>query len=79
MPQLSSSQHQDSGTLRQGTPYPHDTAATPDGIKSGGVEPEELRDDASSAPAPQPGVHCRGTAAAVRHFIWPYDSIDAAQ
>jgi hypothetical protein len=69
VPQLSSSQHQEARTLHQITALGRDTTATADGSESGRVEPEELQDDASSAPAPQPGVHCHGNAAAVRHLV----------
>jgi hypothetical protein len=73
VPQLVSSQHQESGTVHQGTASVADTTATNDVSDSGAAEPDELRDDASSAPAPQPGVHCNGSAAAVRQRLWPDD------
>ena len=79
VPQLSGSQHQASGTLRPGLAPLGETAATADVDDCEGVEPEELQDDASSAPAPQPGVHCNESAAAVRHSLWSDDSNNAAR
>lgn len=64
VPQLVSSQHQECSTLHQGTPSLDSTAATNDVSGSGAVELDELRDDASSAPASQQGMHCNGPATA---------------